>query len=106
MPMDALHAAVRSFCAAREWDRYHTPQALAIGIVTEAAELLQEFRFLGPDEQVALFDDPDGREAIEDYCVDVLSFLLQLADRYDVELEAALRRKLAKNAERYPPTED
>ena len=45
--MDALHAAVRSFCAAREWDRYHTPQALAIGITTEAAELLQEFRFLG-----------------------------------------------------------
>jgi hypothetical protein len=62
--MDALHAAVRSFCAAREWDRYHTPQALAIGIVTEAAELLQEFRFLEPDEQVALFEGPQTAPAV------------------------------------------
>jgi len=104
--MNALHAAVRSFCAVRDWDRYHTPQALAIGITTEAAELLQEFRFLEPDEQVALFDEPDRREAVEDECADVLFFLLRLADRHDIDLETALLRKLDKNAQRYPPTED
>jgi len=104
--MEGLHAAVRSFCGARGWDRYHTPQALAVGFTTEAAELLQEFRFLDPDEQVALFNDPDDREAVEDECADVLFFLLRLADRHDIDLEAALLRKLDKNAEQYPPTED
>ena len=104
--MHTLQAAVRSFCAARGWERYHTPKALAIGITTEAAELLQEFRFLDPDEQLALFDDPEGREAVEDECADVLFFLLRLADRHDIDLESALLRKLDKNAERYPPTED
>jgi NTP pyrophosphatase (non-canonical NTP hydrolase) len=74
--------------------------------MTEAAELLQEFRFLDPDEKLALFNDPDGREAVEDEYADVLFLLLRLADRHDINLEAALHRKLAKNAERYPPTED
>jgi Phosphoribosyl-ATP pyrophosphohydrolase. len=100
--MDAVYAAVRPFCATREWDRYHTPQVLAIGITTEATELLQEFRFLEPDEQVALFDDPDRHEAVEDECADVLFFLLGLADRHDIDLEAALHRKLAVNAECTP----
>jgi hypothetical protein len=51
---------------------------------------------------VALFDDPDGREAVEDECADVLFFLLRLADRHDIDLEAVLRRRLARNAERTP----
>jgi NTP pyrophosphatase (non-canonical NTP hydrolase) len=52
---------------------------------------------------VALFDDPDGRQAVEDECADLLFLLLRLADRHDIDLEAALRHKLAKNAERYRP---
>ena len=55
---------------------------------------------------MACHDDPDRREAVEDECADVLFFLLRLADRHDIDLEAALLRKLDKNAERYPPTED
>jgi len=72
--MDALHAAVRSFCAARGWDRYHTPQTLVLGIMTEAAGLLQDFHFLDPEEQVAPFDDPISREAVEDECAAQCAF--------------------------------
>jgi hypothetical protein len=35
----------REFCEARDWDQYHGPKDLAIGVITEASELLEHFRF-------------------------------------------------------------
>ena len=35
-----LKDEVRTFCEARDWDQFHGAKDLAIGIATEAAELL------------------------------------------------------------------
>ncbi len=45
-----LKESVRAFCEERDWDRYHNPKDLAIGMVTEASELLDIFRFKSPEE--------------------------------------------------------
>ena len=105
MTLTELTAAIRSFCEARDWTDVHTPKALATGMATEAGELLHEFRFLDLAEQESRLADPDGREAIEDELADVLFFALRFADKNEVDLEAAVRRKLAKNARRYPVEE-
>ena len=36
---------VKDFCDARDWEPFHGPKDLAIGISTEAGELLEHFRF-------------------------------------------------------------
>lgn len=36
---------VRTFCEERDWTQFHTPKELSIGMVTEASELLELFRF-------------------------------------------------------------
>jgi hypothetical protein len=33
-----LKDKVRKFCEDRDWDKYHNPKDLAIGIITEASE--------------------------------------------------------------------
>ena len=40
--MDSLKnpQAVKEFCEARDWDQFHSPKELAIGISNEANELL------------------------------------------------------------------
>ncbi len=46
--MDSLQesmSAVKRFCEERDWDQFHDPKELAIGISTEANELLDLFRF-------------------------------------------------------------
>jgi hypothetical protein len=40
-----LKVEVAAFCEARDWDQFHGPKDLAIGIATEASELLELFRF-------------------------------------------------------------
>ena len=100
--VDSLTLAVRRFCEERDWDQFHGPKDLAVGLITEAAELLERFRFLSEEDCVRSFDDPEKRERIESEMADVFFFLLRLADRFDIDLVAAFDRKMIKNAERYP----
>lgn len=99
--MASLKETVRAFCAAREWDPFHTPKDLAIGLVTEASELLEIFRFQTPEQCEDLVKEK-GREAVADELADSLFFLLRFAGRFDFDLTEALLRKLEKNALRYP----
>lgn len=98
----ALKDVVRTFCEERDWDRFHGPRDLAIGIVTEAAELLDRFRFKDDAECRALLADPARRAGVEDELADTLFFVLRFAERSGIDLAEALRRKLAQNADRYP----
>jgi len=100
--LEELQGRVARFCEERDWDQFHDIKELAIGVSTEAAELLELFRFLGRDECEALFENPAKREKIEDEIADVLFFLLRIAGRYKVDLASAVAAKMAKNARRYP----
>lgn len=100
--LGTLKSLVAQFCADRDWDRFHGAKDLAIGAVTEAAELLELMRFKSEPEIDTLLADPDGRRRIEHEVADVLFFILRLAQRYDIDLATAFRAKLALNAERYP----
>ena len=67
-----LKDRVRRFCGDRDWDRYHNAKDLAIGIITEASELLVQFRFKSEKEVELLFKAPKTRAAICDEVVDIL----------------------------------
>jgi NTP pyrophosphatase (non-canonical NTP hydrolase) len=105
MQIDELNAAVREFCERRDWGQYHTPKDLAIGLTTESSELLELFRFKDHEEQTYLLQAEDTRADVEAELADILFFLLRYADLYDIDLEAALERKLETNRERYPVNE-
>ena len=94
--------AADRFCAEREWEPYHNPKDLAIGLSTEAAELLEHFRFESEEASEGLMKETVTRQAIEEELCDALWFILRFASRYDIDLESAFRAKLQKNAVKYP----
>jgi NTP pyrophosphatase (non-canonical NTP hydrolase) len=107
MPDDTTYIAelkseVKRFCEARDWDRYHNAKDLAIGVSTEAGELLDLFRFKSPEEAGEMFRPGKHRNEIEDEMADVLFFLLRMAQRYDVDLATAFKAKMAGNERKYP----
>jgi NTP pyrophosphatase (non-canonical NTP hydrolase) len=97
-----LKEQVRQFCEARDWDQYHNAKDLAIGVSTEAGELLDLFRFKSLEEVEGMFRDAGEREEIEDEAADVLLFLLRLGQKYDIDLARAFERKMEKNSKKYP----
>jgi NTP pyrophosphatase (non-canonical NTP hydrolase) len=100
--IQGLTDKVREFCEARDWDQYHGPKDLAIGVITEASELLEHFRFLSEEQALELFEDKKSKEDIEDELADVLFFLLRFSQRFDVDLAQALLRKMEKSNKKYP----
>lgn len=97
-----LKSLVAGFCTERDWDKFHNPKDLAIGISTEAAELLEIFRFKDTAESVAILSDPKLGKDIRDELSDVLYFVLRFAQMNGIDLSAELARKLGENAAKYP----
>jgi len=97
-----LKLAVKKFCEQRDWDQFHGPKDLAIGVITEAAELLEHFRFLDSSQIRRLMNNPRKRKEIENELADIQFFILRFSQRFDIELSQALRRKLKANASKYP----
>ncbi|WP_017592539.1 nucleotide pyrophosphohydrolase [Nocardiopsis potens] len=91
------------FADRRDWNRYHTPKNLAMALAGEAGELAAEFQWLEQDEALRVMDDPEKAKAVRLEMADVLSYLLRMATVLDIDLEAALKEKVAINEERFPP---
>ena len=105
MHFEDLNEEIREFCDARDWEQFHTPKDLAIGLSTESNELLDLFRFKTREQQTEILTEADSRADVEDELADVLFFLLRFADLHDIDLEDALEQKLETNRERYPKAE-
>lgn len=100
--LDYLNHQIKTFCTDRDWDQFHNPKDLAIGITTEASELLDCFRFQNEGQSKALFNDATRREQIEDEFADIMFFLLRFADMYEIDIVKVVERKIEKNTVKYP----
>lgn len=102
--LEALRSEHDRFFEERDWAQYHTPRNLLLAMVGEVGEVAELFQWR-PDSECApglpTFTQQQ-REAVEDELSDVLVYLLRLASQCHVDLPAAVRRKMAKNAAKYP----
>lgn len=96
----ALRDRLRAFAAERDWDQFHSPKNLAAALSVEAAELLEHFQWLKEEQSAALA--PDKRSAVAEEIADVLLYLIRIADKLDIDIGEAARRKIDANALKYP----
>lgn len=105
---DVLHelqSRIRDFAREREWQQFHDPKNLAMAVVSEAGELVAEYRWIPSSEADAWSQDPEHKERIAAEIGDVAITLLLLCDRIGVDLPQAVVKKLEANALRYPVEE-
>ena len=86
----------------RNWAQFHTLRHLIVSLNLEAAELLELTQWKSDAEMADLPVNAASREALCDECADVLLYLLLIAENAGIDLEAAARAKLVKNAAKYP----
>ena len=89
------------FCDERDWSQFHNAKDLAIGIASEAGELLELFRFKSEEESDEMAR-ASRRTDVSEELADTLYFVLRFAQVADIDLSEALEDKLAKNALKYP----
>ncbi len=98
--LDELARVIRAFAHERDWDQFHTPKNLAMGVAIEAAELMEEFHWLTPEQSGQL--PPETLQAVRHEMADVFVYLVLLADKLGVDLMAAAAEKIQINAGKYP----
>jgi dCTP diphosphatase len=95
-----LTQLVLKFRDERNWAQFHNPKDVALSLTLEAAELLELTQWKSGEELKAHLIA--NREALGDELSDILGWVLVMASDQGIDLESAFRRKLEKNAEKYP----
>src|SRR5687768_3546055 len=97
-----LRREIADFIRERDWEQFHDPKNLSIAIATEAAELMEHFRWVKNDASRDLLNDASTRAAVAEELADVMAFVLSFANSTGIDLTTALRAKMTKNANKYP----
>ena len=98
--LEQLRQQLAEFAAERDWDQFHTPKNLAMALVAEAAELVEHFQWLTPEQSSRLPEDKLAEVRLE--LADILIYLIRTADKLGVDLIAAANDKIRINETRYP----
>lgn len=100
MSNDALLQEILAFRKERDWEQFHNLRTLATSIVLEAAELA-EFTQWTRDADIADVID-DKKDKIEEEVADIVILLSYLVHDLQIDLDEAVKKKLALNARKYP----
>ena len=95
-----LREKINTFVAERDWAQFHTPKNLAMAMIVEAAELVEQFQWDTPAESQQL--SSEKREAVAHELADTFVYLLRLAEVLEIDLIDAANKKIALNALKYP----
>ncbi len=102
MNLRELQDRLQAFADARDWNQFHSPKNLAMALTVETAELLEIFQWLTESQSREL--SAGQRVALADEIADVQIYLARIADVVNIDIEAAVEQKIAKNALKYPAT--
>jgi NTP pyrophosphatase (non-canonical NTP hydrolase) len=95
-----LRERINAFVEERDWAQFHTPKNLAMAMIVEAAELVEQFQWDTPQESQQL--SPEKREAVSHELADTFVYLLRIAEVLNIDLIAAANQKIDLNAIKYP----
>jgi NTP pyrophosphatase (non-canonical NTP hydrolase) len=101
-PLAVLKDAVQRFAAEREWEPFHSPKNLAMGLAIEAAELMEHFLWIDTETSRKVVEDPAQLAQVAEEMADVACYLLNLSNTLGIDLSTAIVSKIAKNAVKYP----
>jgi dCTP diphosphatase len=100
-----LRENIRQFVTERDWEQFHSPKNLAMALAVEAAELMEHFQWIDIADSRRVIDDRQKLEQIGEELADVISYALALANELQLDVSDAVRRKMEKNAQKYPADE-
>jgi len=97
---EELKERLQLFASERDWNQFHSPKNLSMALIVEAGELMEHFQWLTQEQSKNL--PPEKHEEVEQELADILIYLIRLAQKLDVDLFAAARKKMDLNEEKYP----
>ncbi len=102
MNLAEIQKMLRSFAEKRDWDQFHSPKNLSMGLAAEAAELLEIFQWLTEEQSRNIVNDEKGMALVKEEIADIFIYLARLADKLGVDIEDEVKNKMMVNERKYP----
>ena len=96
--MQQLKEKIKHFIHERDWEQYHAPKNLAMALSVEVTELLEIFQWKDTGEELS----SEEKQALAREIGDVFIYLLELADKFEIDVVQAAEEKLVLNEKKYP----
>lgn len=98
--MEKLQLQVQEFAEKRNWQRYHSPKNLAMALSVETAELVEIFQWMKAEESRNV--DEQTLNHIEEEVGDIMIYLINITNQFNLNPLVAARKKLKLNEKKYP----
>jgi NTP pyrophosphatase (non-canonical NTP hydrolase) len=98
--MKTLKKEISKFVKERNWDKYHSPKNLAMGLSIEASELSEIFLWLTEEESKKL--NNNQLTNLKEEIGDIMVYLTNLADKFDLDPIQCAKEKIKQNKNKYP----
>ena len=84
----------------RDWEQFHNPKDVALSLTLEAAEVLEHFQWKN-EEEIKQYSKTH-KDDIGAELADVLNWILVMSHDLDIDILAALEKKIEENEKKYP----
>lgn len=92
---------INKFSKERDWDQFHSIKNLTMALSVESSELVEVYQWISEASSNDLSNTKVLARA-EEEVADIFIYLLRIADKLNINLEAAVIKKMEQNALKYP----
>lgn len=91
---------LEQFINERDWDQFHSPKNLVMGLVSEIGELTEHFQWMTEEESGSL--NLDKKQKVSEELADVFLYLLMISRKLDIDILKSASEKIKTNEKKYP----
>jgi NTP pyrophosphatase (non-canonical NTP hydrolase) len=102
--MNKFQKEIKKFTEDRDWNQFHNPKDLLLGIVEEIGEIRNIVKW-EQDIKILKKVIDDNKEEMEDNIGDIYWFLALLANGNDIDIDEAISKVIGRNKKRFPVSE-
>lgn len=99
--MNLFQQLIKKFTEDRDWNQFHNPKDLLLGIVEEIGEIRNLVKWEQDIEKLRNVLDKN-KEELEDNIGDIYWFLALLANGSNIDIDEAINKVIKKNEARFP----
>lgn len=100
--VDELNFKIEKFTKDRDWEQFHSIKNLVMALNVESSELLEIFQWMKEADSNLVSKDNVLKERVGEEIADVFMYLITIAKKAEIDIEAAVLSKMQKNELKYP----
>ena len=99
--VEKLLTKINLFSDERDWNQFHSIKNLSMALSVESSELVEIYQWISEDESNDNSNETIKNKTREELA-DIFIYLLKIASKLEIDLEAAALKKLELNEIKYP----